>query len=174
MLCWRARPSLLSWRRCGLRLSKRWDGRRMSALRRLSQLTSSSRPCWETPSGGEPAHQADDGVVQQYFAAQMLRWRSAVPVAAAALDGAASNLADVACQACNKRSSVATMLLCDRCNQGYYTRCLVPALPAVPDDDWVCPSCALAPALPAPSRPACPCPFPPPAPGHGLVGIVVR
>jgi hypothetical protein len=60
---------------------------------------------------------------------RLLRW----------VAGAASDLADVACQACNKRSGAATM----------------PALPGVPDGDWVCP--------------ASPCPqFPPPALGHCL------
>jgi hypothetical protein len=33
-------------------------------------------------------------------------------------------------------------------------RCLVPALPCVPDGDWVCPGCATAPPPPAPSPPA--------------------
>jgi hypothetical protein len=54
--------------------------------------------------------QAVDGVVQQYLAGQMRRRRSAVPAAPAALGGAASDLADVACQACDKRSGAATML----------------------------------------------------------------
>jgi hypothetical protein len=95
-----------------------------------------------------------DGAVQQYLAAQMRRRRAAVPAAAAALGGAARDLADAACQACNKRSGVATMLLCDCCDRGYHTRCLVPALPGVPDGDWICPSCAPAPPPPAPSLPA--------------------
>jgi hypothetical protein len=42
MPCWRAQPLMLSGRRCGLRWSKRWGGR-LSALRRLSRLTSSLR-----------------------------------------------------------------------------------------------------------------------------------
>jgi hypothetical protein len=50
MPCWRAQPLILSGRRCGLRWSKRWGGR-LSALRRLSQLTCSLRQCWGTPSG---------------------------------------------------------------------------------------------------------------------------
>jgi hypothetical protein len=52
------------------------------------------------------------------------RW-PAVPVAAAAQGGAASDLADVADAVCSKRSGAATMLLCDRCNRGYHTRCIV-------------------------------------------------
>jgi len=75
--------------------------------------------------------QAVDGAVQHYLAAQMRRRRAAVPAAAAALGGAASDLAGVACQACNKRSGAATMLLCDRCNRVYHARCLLPALPGV-------------------------------------------
>jgi hypothetical protein len=62
--------------------------------------------------------QAVDGAAQQYLAAQMRRRRAAVPAAAAALGGAASDLADVGCQACNKRSGTATMLLCDSCDRG--------------------------------------------------------
>jgi hypothetical protein len=50
MHCWRARPSMLNGRRCGRRWSKRWAVR-LSALRRPSELTSSSRPCLGTPSG---------------------------------------------------------------------------------------------------------------------------
>jgi hypothetical protein len=74
---------------------------------------------------------------------------------AATPGGAAGDPADVACQACNKRSGAATMLLCDRCDdRGYHTRCLVPALPGVPDGDWVCPGCAPLPAPPVPSLPA--------------------
>jgi hypothetical protein len=53
--------------------------------------------------------EAVDGAVQQYLAAQIMRRRRAsVPAAAAALGGAAGNPADVACQACNKRSGAAT------------------------------------------------------------------
>jgi hypothetical protein len=78
-----------------------------------------------------------------------MRRRSAVPAAAAALVGMASrNPADVACQACGERNGAATMLLCERCDRGYHTRCLVPALPGVPDGDWLCP------AFPAGSLPA--------------------
>jgi hypothetical protein len=84
----RAQPLMLSGRRCGLRWSKRWGGRRMSALRRLSRLTSSLRPCWETPSWVTVLRLSVDAVVQQYLAAQMRRRRSAVPAAAAAPGGA--------------------------------------------------------------------------------------
>ncbi len=36
------------------------------------------------------------------------------------------------------------MLLCDGagCERAYHTKCLVPALGAVPEGDWLCPSCA--------------------------------
>jgi hypothetical protein len=99
--------------------------------------------------------QTVDGVVQQYLAAQMQRrWRSGVPAAAAALGGAATDPADVACQACSKRGGAATMLLCDRCNPGYHMRCLVPALFGVPGGDWVRPGCAPAPPSPSPPAPA--------------------
>jgi hypothetical protein len=97
---------------------------------------------------------AVDAVVQQYLAAQMRRRQLAVPAAAAAPGGANSNPADAACQMCNKRSGAATMLLCDRCDRGYHTHCLVPALPGVPGGDWVRPGCAPAPPPPASSLPA--------------------
>jgi hypothetical protein len=50
MLCWRARPTIPSGRRCGLRWSKWWGGR-LSALRELSRPSSNLRHCWGTPSG---------------------------------------------------------------------------------------------------------------------------
>jgi hypothetical protein len=65
----------------------------------------------------------DSAEAVSYLAAQI---GCAGIAAAAALGGAASDPANVACQACTKRSSAATMLLCDRCNRGYHTRCLVP------------------------------------------------
>ena len=95
------------------------------------------------------------GVVQQYLGEQMRRRRSLLPAAVAA-GGVADDPADVACQACNRRSGAPTMLLCDRCGRGYHMRCLVPALTGVPDGDWVCPGCADAP-VPAPRLPAPPC-----------------
>ena len=48
---------------------------------------------------------------------------------------------NIACQACHRQSGAATLLLCDGCGRGYHTRCLVPALPAVPVGDWFCVSC---------------------------------
>jgi hypothetical protein len=39
--------------------------------------------------------------------------------------------------------------------RGYHTRCLVPALPGVPDGDWVCPGCARSCTAPAGYLPAC-------------------
>jgi hypothetical protein len=51
-------------------------------------------------------------------------------------------------------AAVRPLRCCAIAATGNHTRCLVPALPGVPDGDWVCPGCAPAPAPPAPSLPA--------------------
>ena len=33
------------------------------------------------------------------------------------------------------------MLLCDGCDKGYHTYCVVPAIEVVPEGDWFCPEC---------------------------------
>lgn len=48
---------------------------------------------------------------------------------------------NIACQMCHSRGREATLLLCAGCGRGFHTRCLVPALPAVPADDWFCSVC---------------------------------
>jgi hypothetical protein len=98
---------------------------------------------------------AVDGVVCEYLAVQFARRQRVLPVAAG---GATCDPEDVACQVCHRCSGAATMLLCDCCDRGYHTRCLVPALPGVPAGDWVCPACAAAgvPPPPHPAAPACP------------------
>jgi hypothetical protein len=98
---------------------------------------------------------AVDGVVCEYLEVQFARRQRVLPVAAG---GATCDPEDVACQVCHRCSGAATMLLCDGCDRGYHTRCLVPALPGVPAGDWVCPACAAAgvPPPPRPAAPACP------------------
>ncbi len=54
---------------------------------------------------------------------------------------ALDSVADVACQICHSRGREASLLLCDGCRRGYHRRCLTPALTAVPDGQWFCPSC---------------------------------
>ena len=46
------------------------------------------------------------------------------------------------CDICKVPNSPESFLLCDECNRGYHTHCLQPALPSVPDGDWVCPPCS--------------------------------
>uniref|UniRef100_A0A7S0N4Q4 Uncharacterized protein n=1 Tax=Pyramimonas obovata TaxID=1411642 RepID=A0A7S0N4Q4_9CHLO len=48
---------------------------------------------------------------------------------------------DVACEVCGSPSTPPEMLLCDKCDKGYHTDCLVPKLKAVPAGDWFCPKC---------------------------------
>ena len=55
---------------------------------------------------------------------------------------------DEACARCLSTASAAgnEMLLCDGagCPVGFHLRCLCPALPCVPKDDWLCPACCAA------------------------------
>ena len=55
--------------------------------------------------------------------------------------GLAKPPADHPCQVCKDHRNWDLMLLCDNCNGGYHTYCLDPPLEAVPDGDWLCPSC---------------------------------
>jgi hypothetical protein len=52
-----------------------------------------------------------------------------------------SEIRDVPCQVCMGRDDEETMLLCDKCNQGYHMDCLDPAFERVPRGPWLCPSC---------------------------------
>lgn len=54
--------------------------------------------------------------------------------------------ADFPCQICQSPSLADTMLLCDKCYKGYHMSCLRPALTAIPEEDWFCPSCEDTPA----------------------------
>jgi hypothetical protein len=75
--------------------------------------------------------------VQQFLAGVHVSLRLPGSTAQAAL----ARVADVACQLCHSRGREASLLLCDVCARGYRTRCLTPALPAVPDGAWLCPTC---------------------------------
>ena len=48
---------------------------------------------------------------------------------------------DIVCKKCNKPTDANKMLLCDRCDVGYHTFCLVPPLLNIPKDDWYCSKC---------------------------------
>ena len=53
---------------------------------------------------------------------------------------------DVRCVVCKSGEDDETMLLCDKCNDGYHMRCLKPVLVSLPADDWFCPNCFINPA----------------------------
>ncbi len=50
-------------------------------------------------------------------------------------------LADSACMVCGKGDSEECILLCDGCDDGYHTFCLVPPLNTIPKGEWRCPKC---------------------------------
>jgi hypothetical protein len=55
---------------------------------------------------------------------------------------------DIACQECGAQHDAEVMLICDGCDKGYHTYCLEPPLESIPDDDWHCPACQMAPSTP--------------------------
>ena len=48
---------------------------------------------------------------------------------------------DTECMACHKFNHPGKLLLCDSCDSGYHTFCLVPKLEIIPDGEWFCPNC---------------------------------
>eukprot|EP00899_Mesostigma_viride_P009889 jgi/Mesvir1/18901/Mv18898-RA.1 len=50
---------------------------------------------------------------------------------------------DIKCQKCGRGDHEDVMLLCDGCNRGFHTYCLVPRLASVPADDWFCRECSV-------------------------------
>ena len=47
---------------------------------------------------------------------------------------------DLMCSICERPDDEAHMLVCD-CKKGFHIYCLSPALNAVPEGDWTCPTC---------------------------------
>jgi len=47
------------------------------------------------------------------------------------------------CMVCLSPDGDVTMLLCDKCNNGYHMQCLTPPLLSIPKGDWLCPACVL-------------------------------
>jgi hypothetical protein len=54
---------------------------------------------------------------------------------------------DVGCEVCGRDDDDDKMLLCGDgevgCDKGFHIHCLTPALPALPDGHWYCPSCKI-------------------------------
>lgn len=48
---------------------------------------------------------------------------------------------DTPCQKCNLYTNPEWILLCDNCDLGWHTTCLMPKLYIIPDGDWYCPRC---------------------------------
>jgi hypothetical protein len=46
-----------------------------------------------------------------------------------------------ACEACAHLGDDSEMILCDRCDKGYHTYCLVPRLDSIPAGEWLCGPC---------------------------------
>ena len=46
-----------------------------------------------------------------------------------------------ACQQCGRDDNEHLLLLCDGCDRGYHTTCLVPPLRYIPEGEWHCPRC---------------------------------
>ena len=45
------------------------------------------------------------------------------------------------CQVCGRDDDGDTMLLCDKCYEGYHIFCLKPQLAEIPEGDWLCDEC---------------------------------
>jgi hypothetical protein len=48
---------------------------------------------------------------------------------------------DTPCQKCGLYTDAEWILLCDHCDHGYHTHCLLPPLHFIPEGDWYCPKC---------------------------------
>ncbi|KFM72165.1 Remodeling and spacing factor 1, partial [Stegodyphus mimosarum] len=48
---------------------------------------------------------------------------------------------DKPCSKCGKYDRPEWILLCDKCDNGYHTSCLIPPLMLIPDGDWFCQPC---------------------------------
>jgi hypothetical protein len=48
---------------------------------------------------------------------------------------------DLECRICGEQEPADTMLICDKCDQGYHCECTDPPLPAIPEGEWNCADC---------------------------------
>ena len=51
------------------------------------------------------------------------------------------SLMNARCKICRRGKDEEYLLLCDKCDRGYHTYCLVPPLKSIPKTDWFCPDC---------------------------------
>jgi hypothetical protein len=49
--------------------------------------------------------------------------------------------ANLHCEVCKDDRNWDVMILCDNCDSGWHTYCLLPPLDDVPEGDWLCPHC---------------------------------
>jgi hypothetical protein len=63
------------------------------------------------------------------------------PAVADAAAVAAGDVDSICCRSCGQSEPEDCLLLCDGCDAGFHTSCLVPQLTCVPDGDWFCPGC---------------------------------
>ena len=49
---------------------------------------------------------------------------------------------DQKCEVCGSENDPGSTLLCDGCDGGFHTYCLVPKVSVVPQGEWYCPRCA--------------------------------
>lgn len=55
-------------------------------------------------------------------------------------------------QVCSRSALLTGMLECSTCLRGFHLKCLRPALKAVPEGDWLCPSCERGEPSPRPKK----------------------
>jgi hypothetical protein len=67
--------------------------------------------------------------------------KPAATAAAAADAVAAGDVDSICCRSCGQSEPEDCLLLCDGCDAGFHTSCLVPQLACVPEGDWFCPGC---------------------------------
>jgi hypothetical protein len=53
---------------------------------------------------------------------------------------------NTSCRLCKRKGDAHLMLLCDGCDRGHHTYCLVPPMEEVPEGDWFCGECGSRPA----------------------------
>lgn len=63
------------------------------------------------------------------------------PAAAEAEAAANGDVDSIRCRSCGQSEPEDCLLLCDGCDAGFHTSCLLPQLSCVPEGDWFCPGC---------------------------------